>query len=501
MRRFLTPLAFSLGISGFAGTCALLPYLSAQPARPISVPADLVSYRDVVKRVLPAVVSIEATPKTLVAQARQPHGQSPFGNMPGLPDELRKRFEEFEQQPSAPREEMPHKAFGSGFLVDATGTILTNDHVVRGADRVEVLLQDGRKFVSHDIKKDPKTDLAIVRIDSKEPLPFLELGDSNAMEIGDRVLAIGAPLGLRGSVTTGIISAKGRDIHMNMYEDFLQTDAAINPGNSGGPLVNLAGQVIGINSVIKSGTGGFQGIGLAISSNLTREVMAQLLKDGTVHRGYLGVQVQSLDPEVAKSLGLSDTGGVVLAKVTEGSPAAKAGLKDGDILTAVGGKPVKEARDLQRLVAGMQRGKPMELTVLRDGATKVFSVVIAEQPKSFAVARAGQEDPTTQPESTRLDKLGFNITDLTPEKAKQLGFAESSRGVLIDAVEPNSAADEAGLKSGMLILKIGSTSVANVEDAQRILEKASQDKGLLLQVRSPQGGISYVLLKAATSTK
>jgi serine protease Do len=500
MKRYLNGWVLSLALAGSAGTFALVPLLYGQTKPHVLVPADTGSYREVVRQVLPAVVSIESTPKTVAVKAELPRHRNPFGGIPGLPDELRKRFEEFEQQPQ-PHEEMPHKAFGSGFIVDAKGIILTNDHVVRGADRVEVQLQDGRKFTSRDIKKDPKTDLAIVRIDTKEPLPFLEMGDSSAMEIGDRVLAVGAPLGLKGSVTTGIISAKGRDIHMNMYEDFLQTDAAINPGNSGGPLVNLAGQVIGINSAIKSNTGGFQGIGLAISSNLVKDIMAQLLKDGTVHRGYLGVQIQPLESEVANHLGLTNQGGVVIAKVTEGSPAAKAGLVDGDILTSVDGNPVKEPRDLQRLVAAMQRGKPVELTVLRDGATKALKVTIEEQPRSLVSAGAGPEDPSMEPEPTKLDKLGVKITDLSTEKAKQLGFAEKTAGVLISTVEPNSAADEAGLRPGAVILQMDQQRVRNVEEAQKALEKASLEKGVLLQVQSPKSGTSYVLLKSTPATR
>jgi serine protease Do len=469
-----------------------VPVLFGGVNAPLTVPVDTGSYREVVRRVLPAVVSIESSPKTLaVSGKKMPHG-NPFGNIPGMPDEFKKRFEEFGQ---LPQEEMPHKAFGSGFIVDSRGIVVTNDHVVRGADHVVVQLQDGRKFTSHDIKKDPKTDLAIVKIDTKESLPFLEMGDSNAMEIGDRVLAIGAPLGLKGTVTTGIVSAKGRDIHMNMYEDFLQTDAAINPGNSGGPLVNLAGQVIGVNSAIKSGTGGFQGIGLAISSNLTKEVMAQLLKEGTVHRGYLGVQIQSLDPQVAEHLGLTGKGGVVIAKVTKGSPAAKAGLQSGDILTAADGKPVKDARDLQNVVAHMQRGKAMEVAVLRDGASKAFQVTIEEQPRSLAAATRGEEEAAPESEPTKLDKLGVKLADLTAESARQLGYSENTTGVVVNAVEPNSSSEEAGLKTGDLVVQIDQQPVKNMDDAQKVLAKASLEKGVLLQVQSPKTGTSYVLLK------
>jgi serine protease Do len=500
MTRFLSGLGLSLTVAGLAGYWATTPALQGKPAQSAPLPVELTSYREVIKRTLPAVVSIEATPKAVVARTKMPSQRG--HQFDGLPDELRKRFEEFEHQPPAPREQRPHKAFGSGFIVDPSGIILTNDHVIRGAERVEVQLQDGRKFVSRDIKKDPKTDLAIVRIDAKEPLPYLELGDSSVMEIGDRVLAIGAPLGLRGSVTSGIISAKARDIHMNMYEDFLQTDAAINPGNSGGPLVNLAGQVIGINSAIKSETGGFQGIGLAISSNLAREVMDQLRKDGTVHRGYLGVQVQTLDAEVADKLGAHNGSGVAIAAVTAGSPAAQAGLKEGDVVTSLAGKPIKDARDLQRMVASAPLGKPLALGILRDGAAKELKITIVEQPRGFASASGAEpEDAGKDAEVTSLDKFGVNITELTPEMAKQLGYPERTEGVLIADVQAESVADGAGLKSGTLILKVDQTRVRTVEEARKAFDRSSMDKGVLLQVRTPKGGTTYVLLKPTPAVR
>ncbi|HLN30961.1 MAG TPA: Do family serine endopeptidase [Gemmataceae bacterium] len=505
MKRFLTGFGLALAILGCAGYWAATPFLHGKPPpQAVHIPADLTSYRDVVKGTLPAVVSIESTPKAMVARTKLPQfNGNPFEGIPGLPDELRKRFEEFEHQTPAPHNSHPGRAFGSGFIIDPKGIILTNDHVIRGADRVEVQLQDGRKFTSRDIKKDPKTDLAIVRIDAKEPLPYLELGDSSAMEIGDRVLAIGAPLGLRGSVTSGIISAKGRDIHMNMYEDFLQTDAAINPGNSGGPLVNLAGQVIGINSAIKSETGGFQGVGLAISSNLAREVMDQLLKDGMVHRGYLGIQVQTLDPEVASRLGGANTSSnVAVTTVMAGSPAAHAGLKEGDIVTSIAGKPVKDGRDLQRIVATAPLGKPVELNVLRDGTAKTLKVTIQEQPRGFAsAAGAVPEDASQEAETTSLDKVGVRITDLTGERAKQLGYPEKTEGVLITDVEADSVADGAGLKSGTLILKVDQMRVRTVEEARKAFEGSSMDKGVLLQVRTPKGGTTYVLLKPTQAVR
>jgi len=300
MNRFALVLTCVL-LGGVAGGLVGRPLLQGQappapPALPV-IPKELSSYRDIVKKVLPAVVSIES--RTKVARTRQPRRAQPFDDQQ-LPPELRRFFEGMPRvQPRDQEDDEDDSGpgrvgFGSGFIVDPKGVILTNFHVVDGADQVEVQLLDGRKFVSKDIKTDPKSDLAIVRIQPKGTLPFLELGDSDAMEIGDRVLAVGAPFGLTGTVTHGIISAKGRSLRMNLYEDFLQTDAPINPGNSGGPLVNLEGQVIAINSAIKSRSGGFQGVGMAIASNLAKNIMGQLLKDGVVRRGYLGVQIRDI---------------------------------------------------------------------------------------------------------------------------------------------------------------------------------------------------------------
>lgn len=356
--------------------------LHGQP--PIEVPViprEMTSYRDVVKKVLPAVVSIEAKAKP----SSRPLPRRPSPDDPRIPEGFRRFFENQPQQGNS--DDGRNLGFGSGFIVDPNGVILTNHHVVEDADSVEVTLTDGRKYTSRDIKADSKTDLAIIRLEVKAKLPYLEFGNSDAMEIGDRVLAAGAPFGLTGSVTHGIVSAKGRSLRMNMYEDFLQTDAAINPGNSGGPLLSLEGKVIGINSAIKSRSGGFQGVGLAISSNLARDIMARLLKEGVVRRGYLGVQIRDLlDAEEAARLGAAD-GGVQVTSVFEGSPSEKAGLKKDDVILSLGGRPIKESRELQLAVAALPLNKAIELRIVRDGKPTTLQVVIEEQPEDFGTRR------------------------------------------------------------------------------------------------------------------
>jgi serine protease Do len=511
-RKSIVGVCLAAGV--LAGTILGGSYLKGQNKTPPVVPPEMTSYRDVVKKVLPAVVSIERHFKP-VARAKAPDAaQQPeemrkffkefsfpgaFGNQ--MPEELHKFFEDFQKQPFHTPESPRQHGFGSGFVIDPQGVIVTNHHVVAGADEVVVTLRDGRKFVSKDIKSDPKTDLAIVRVQTKKPLPYLTFGDSSAMEIGDRVLAVGAPFGLTGSVTSGIVSAKGRNIHLNLYEDFLQTDAAINPGNSGGPLVSLNGEVIGVNSAIKSHSGGFQGVGLAIASNMAKNVTQQLLKDGTVHRGYLGVQIKDLNKDVAARLGVDGQKGVLLAKVFDGSPAAKAGLKDGDILTALAGKPVEDSHDLQTVVAGLPLNQPVSVTVVRDGERKELNVTVAEQPSEFGVAgEPARQGPRAEKQADELDKLGVEVADLTPEMAKQLGYKEGTKGVVITQVHPDTPAADAGLRRGMLLVRVDKKRVKDVNAVREVVSKAALDKGVLLQVRSPEGGTDYVLVKLAAAT-
>jgi serine protease Do len=338
---------------------------------PPPIPAEMTSYRNVVKRLLPAVVSIEARakPKKSVNTQKKPP-------IDGVPKDFKPYFEEPERKPETPDD--GNLGFGSGFLVDPTGIVLTNFHVVEGADELEVQLYDGRKFITSDFKFDRRSDIAVVRVKTRSPLPFMEFGDSDAMEIGDRVLAIGAPFGLRGSVTSGIVSAKGRSLRLNSYEDFIQTDAAVNPGNSGGPLINLEGRVIGITSAIKTRGGSFSGVGLAIASNLVRSISNQLIKDGFVKRGYIGALVDDLDPDALIRIGVH---GVKTSKVVTNSPAAKAGIRVGDIITMIADKPIKDARDMQRIVGDLPIERPASVTIIREGKLMNLTVTITDYPE------------------------------------------------------------------------------------------------------------------------
>ena len=450
------------------------------------------SYRDIVKQVLPAIVSIES-------QAHQTTSKQQAPNL-ALPNEWRFFFD----KPPAPTTswfglspEQTRRGAGSGFIIDPSGVVVTANHVVQGADEVTVRLQDGRKFVTNSIKSDPKTDLAIVRIETKDPLPALQWGDSAAMEIGDRVLAVGAPYGLEGTVTQGIVSGKGRSLRLNMYEDFIQTDAAINPGNSGGPLINMNGQVIGVNSVIKTQSGGFQGVGLAVSSDLAKQVTDQLLKEGTVKRGFLGVQIGMLRPEVAERLGMKEHRGLLVSKVFDNSPAAKAGLKEGDVITALDGKNMGTPTALAFSVARLLVGKTAELTIWRDGRSETLRVTIEQQPDQFGLGRESESTaPTVEKDRVWLKDLGIAIANLTKESAARLGFSDQTEGALIVDVERGSVAGLAGLRTGDLIQKVDGKLVTSAKAAEQAVTAGSLQKGILMQTRSEDQGLSFVMLRA-----
>jgi serine protease Do len=449
----------------------------------VVIPKELTSYRDIVKRVLPAVVSIEAQSTTGKVRQQRPADMAwsgkgdPFEHVRPIDDNSPSRI-----------------GFGSGFIISAKGIVMTNNHVVDGADQVLVHLRDGTKYTSTKIKTDPKSDLAIITLDAKLPLPYLEFGDSNDMEIGDRVLAIGAPFGLAGTVTHGIISSKDRSLRMNMYEDFLQTDAAINPGNSGGPLVNLEGKVIGVNSAIKSRSGGFQGIGMAISSNMAKWIGKQLLENGSVRRGYLGVGIQDVDEEIAKELGLKEAKGVKITRIYRDTPGAKAGLKADDVVLELGGKKVHDGRGLQLAVATLPLGKPVDVRIIREGKEETKKVIIEEQPKTFGTARE-TKIPDVGRGSINIEKVGIVVTDLTEELGDALGYPDTVKGGVIVRMDRTGLAAQAGLQPGMVILKVNKGATTTAKAVKDAIAAGSTTRGITVQARSQRGGLRTFVIK------
>ncbi len=493
-------------LGGLAGTFVAEPILHGQAGNPpvTGIPKELTSYRDVVKKVLPAVVSIEANgkPKAAAEKPKQQPRRRPQLEDDGIPEEFRRFFEELQRNPQDEMEQIPTHSFGSGFLIDAKGVILTNHHVVSGAEEVQVTLQDGRKFTSKDIHSDPRTDLAIVRIKAEAPLPYLELGDSSQMDQGDRVLAVGAPFGLAGSVTAGIISAKGRILSNGPgdRDDYLQTDAAINPGNSGGPLVGLDGKVIGVNSAIKSRTGGFQGVGLAISSNLAKRISEKLLKDGVVRRGYLGVQMKDLiDKDLARRLGVENQGGVVVSRAYEGSPAAKGGIKGGDVITSFDDKPVKDGKTLQDMVNSQPLEKPVDVTVVRDGKTEHLKLTIEQMPANYGAERAPfPRVPRPDETAIMLNSIGAEVMDLSEDLAKEMGLKDVTEGAVVTRVKRDTPAAEAGLFPGLVITRADKKKITSASDLRDAIKDGALKNGVLLRGESITTGTVYALLKSST---
>ena len=443
-----------------------------------------VAFRSVARKISPAVVFIKS--ESEVKQEADsgmpfPHN-SPFG------DDFFQRFfgSPYQQRPNQPN--MPHHkrrqvGQGSGFLISPDGYILTNNHVVGESDRVSVQLLDGREYRAEIIGTDPGSDLAVIRVDETD-LPFLRLGDSEKLEVGDWVLAVGNPFGLSHTLTAGIVSAKGRSgIGLNDYEDFIQTDAAINPGNSGGPLVNLDGEVVGINSAIFSRSGGYMGIGFAIPVNMAKNVRDQLIENGEVRRGRLGVYIQDLTPDLADSFDLKSTQGVLVSQVLEGSPAEDAGMKSGDVVVKIDGDPVDDASSLRNRVSLTAPGTEVRLSIIRNGEAREVEVVLAALDSEMA----GQPQKTAE-----VANSGLSLRQLTPALAEQLGYEEED-GVLVAAVEPGSLADRAGIQRGSLILEINQHQVSSVDEARRLL-KDGAGKAQLLLVKKGQA-TQYVVLK------
>ncbi len=432
------------------------------------------TFQQVAKAVRPSVVSITAVSRIRSAAPRR----MPSPPFSPFPEEFRRFFGEdfdrfFFEMPMP--EEFVQRGLGSGVIISEDGYILTNNHVVARADEVEVHLSDRRSFRARVVGTDDKTDLAVLKIEATSLVPA-QLGDSDALEVGQWVLAIGSPFGLDQTVTAGIISAKGRaNVGIADYEDFIQTDAAINPGNSGGPLVNLRGEVIGINTAIASRTGAFMGVGFAIPSNMAIAVKDAIIKIGRVERGWLGVSLQPLTEELAQSFGYSSTQGALISDVLPDQPGAKAGLQPGDIIVEFNARPIESANQLRNLVAATPPGTKVTIGVFRKGQRLTLQAVLTLRDDRLAAAGPrGQEF---------LGNLGLRVQPLTPEIAQQLDLPENERGVVVMQVEPGSLAAMAGIQPGDLIQAVGDRPVNSVADLREALQELSQGRGIRLQIR------------------
>jgi serine protease Do len=430
----------------------------------------------------PSVVSISSVTRARVRSSRNAQ--------PDLPEEFRDffgpdffdRFHNFRM----PRDGQEQQGLGTGVIVSEDGYVLTNNHVVRGADEVTVTLSDDRALKAKIVGTDAKTDLAVLKIEARDLVPAA-LGDSDQAEVGDWVLAIGSPFGLDQTVTAGIISAKGRHMRIAEYEDFIQTDAAINPGNSGGPLVNLQGQVIGINTAIASRSGGYQGVGFAIPSNMVTMVKDAILKQGHVQRGRLGALIQNLNEDLAKSFGYDSSKGVLVGDVLKDSPAEKAGLKTGDIVVKFNGRSVETADQLRNAVAATPPGTKAEVVFFRDGKQQKLSLTIGELEDERVAA-------TDSPRGESPTPWGLSVQTLTPELARQLGADRDEQGVVITDVEPGSTAARVGLRPKDTIVSVGNTPVRSVREFREAVDKAGAGGGIRLQVKREDGRL-FVFLK------
>jgi serine protease Do len=456
------------------------PHVEASDVRALSS-----VFRTVAKEARPAVVTIETTSKPVQVRGNMPDLEdSPFGDFFKNQPQFREFF----------RHQQPRRThgMGSGFVIDPKGIILTNRHVVADAQEVTVKFADGRQFrvPASDIKTDPRTDIAIVRVKDAGHLDALPMGNSDQTEVGDWVLAVGSPFGLNMTVTAGIISAKGRDIYKTDRENYLQTDAAINPGNSGGPLLNLDGEVIGINTAISTTSGGYDGVGFAIPINMARWVADQLITKGTVKRAYLGVMIHAAEGTLAKVLNVTPGQGAVVERVLPDSPAAKAGVQSQDVILDFNGHKVAGTKELQGIVERLDVGKTYTMTVIRDGKHVSIPVTVEEMPKRESLATREDEENGSSNEKSKdtvsIDDLGIEIAALTPDTAKELKM-ENVKGVVVTSVKQGSLADEAGLREGFVIERINKHPVTNPEQFRSEMKKVSLTKGIILDVRTASG--------------
>jgi serine protease Do len=485
--RILTALALTTALTA---PVLIAPMLTAPPAVAGQIVAN--DFSDLAAKVTPAVVNVSVTMKA--------DDNSDELRMSGNADQ-QKQMEEFMQrfaerfgvpmqpgpmQPGKPgmkpqRPAQKGQAVGTGFIIDEKGWIVTNFHVVGKADDITVTLQDGRKMPAKLMGGDEKTDLAVIKVESDKPLPYVSFGDSNKIRVGQPVMAVGNPFGLGGTVTTGIVSARGRDIHSGPFDDYIQTDAAINRGNSGGPLFDADGNVIGINTAIFSPTGGNIGLGFAIPSSLAEPIVAQLKANGRVERGLLGVQIQPMTEELAKSMGYDGEKGALVAQVTPDSPALAAGVQAGDVIRSVDGKKVDTIKDLTRMISGIKPGASAKLGVWRDGKEMTVTAKIGDQKEESAVVKASADAKADK----KADPLsyGVSLAPISKEARQGMKLDDSVKGAIVASVEPGSPADEMGLKPGDILQQVGREAVDSPKAAAEKLNEAKKTgKPVLMKV-------------------
>lgn len=393
-------------------------------------------------------------------------------------DPMRDFFDRFFEQD--PQREFKQRSLGSGFIVDTSGYIVTNNHVVENADQITVQLNSGEEFSAEIVGRDPNTDLALIKVATESTLPSIEFGDSDALKVGQWVVAIGNPFGLEHTVTAGIVSAKGRVIGSGLYDDFIQTDASINPGNSGGPLIDMNGKVVGINTAIVAGG---QGIGFAIPVNLAKDIIKQLKAYGEVTRGWLGVGIQSLDPELGEYYGIKDGKGVLITEVFPDDPADKSGIQPNDIIVAINGEKIETRRDLTSIVAGLNVGKIAEITIFRDGKRKKFKVEIAKRPADDLLSNKDKQEAK--------DELGIFVSDLTPEIARQFNIP-TDEGIVVSKIIPGGKGETAGIMVGDLIKEINHQEILSVKDYQSVIKKIKKGETIQLFIRRMNSGFMVI---------
>jgi len=447
------------------------------------------SFADLVERVSPAVVTVTVEQQMKATQAFNPEE---------LPEPFRDFFNQFGEgggrQFSQPRKAV---AMGSGFIIDKSGYIVTNNHVVADGKKITVKLPDGREFTAKLLGSDEATDIALLKIKSDKPLPTVEFGDDHTVRVGDWVIAVGNPFGLSNTVTAGIISSIGRDVGNGPYTDYLQIDAPINRGNSGGPTFDLEGKVIGMNSMIYSPSGGSVGIGFAIPSSTIHDVVAQLEAHGRVARGYLGVEIQNVTPEIAASLGSHDVKGAIVAQVVPGGPAAKAGFQPGDVVLAINGKSVEDSRDLTRRVASLPAGAKATFTLSRSGAQKTITATIGARKDEQLASNDGPQENSSAVASTG-EAMGLGLTAVTPDVRRNYNLDDHVNGVLVTRVDPDSDAADKGIQPGDVVVSVGNKVVHTPQDIKTQISGAQHNgrKSVLVLIDG-NSGQRFVALKIA----